>query len=81
MYIHIMGRGKLFYARLPEPCFSLLFIDHFVSPVTDCLLFLNKWKREKIHDRMCGTQVSILGRLANDPATAARLVAIDIMQF
>ena len=55
-----MGEGKLFYAQLPDSCFSLLFSVHFVSPVTDSLLFLNKWKREKIHEKMCGTQVSIL---------------------
>ena len=39
--LYIMGGGKLFYARLPDPCFSLLFSDHFVSPVNDILLFLN----------------------------------------
>ena len=27
--------------------FSALFSDHFVSPVTDNLLFFNKWKRGK----------------------------------
>ena len=48
-----MGEGKLFHARLPEPCASFLFSDHFVLPVTDSLLFLNKWKREKIHEKMC----------------------------
>ena len=31
--------------------FSLLFSDHFVSPVTDSLIFLNKWKREKINEK------------------------------
>ena len=46
----------------------LLFTDNFVSQVTDDLLFLNKWKSEKIHERMCGMQVSILGLLATDPA-------------
>ena len=63
-----MGEGKLFYARLPDPCCSLLFSDHFVLQVTGSLLFLNYWKREKIHEKMC-TQVSILSLLANDPAT------------
>ena len=67
----LCGEGQLFYARLPEPCFSLLCSDHFVSPVTDSLLFLNKWKIEKIHERMCGTQVSTLGLLANDLATVS----------
>ena len=64
-----MGEGKLFYARLPDPRFSLLFSDHFVSSITDSLLFLNYWKRENIHEKMCSTQVSIFGLLANDPAT------------
>ena len=63
------GEGKLFYARLPDQWFSLLFSDHFVSLVTDSLLFLNQWKREKIHEKMCGTKVSILSLLVNDPAT------------
>ena len=35
------GGGNLFQASLPEPVFSLLFNDHFVSPLTDNLLFLN----------------------------------------
>ena len=64
-----MGEGKLFFERLPDPCFSLLFSHQFVSPVTDSLLFLNKWKREKFHENICSTQVSILGLLENDPAT------------
>ena len=63
------GRGIMFYARLPEPLFTLLFSDHFVSPEIYSLLFLNKLK--KIHERMCGTKMSILGLLANNPATVA----------
>ena len=58
----------MFYARLLGPYFSLLFSDHYVSSVTDSLLFLNWWKRDKTHETMCGTQVSILVQLANDPA-------------
>ena len=36
------GGGKLSKATLPEPVYSLLFSDYFVSPVTDNLLFLNQ---------------------------------------
>ena len=47
--------------------FSLLFSDNFLSPVTDNLLYLNEWKSEKkIHERMCGTQVSISSLHANE---------------
>ena len=42
-----MGEGKLFKAILPEPVCSLLFRDHFVSPVTDSLFFLNCGIEEK----------------------------------
>ena len=35
------GGGKLFKASLHGPLFTLLFSDHFVSPVTDNWLFLN----------------------------------------
>ena len=42
------------------------FSDHFVSPVTDDLFFLNYWKREKIHERMFDTQVSISDLLASE---------------
>ena len=59
--------------------FSLLFSDHFVSRVTDSLLFMNSWKREKIHEKVCGTQVSISGMLANDPATVPD--GLPTMQF
>ena len=59
-----MGEGLIVQAS-----FSLLFSDHFVSPVTDSLFSLNKCKREKIYVSLCCTQVSILGLLANDPAT------------
>ena len=65
----IWEEGKLFYARLPDPFFSFLFSNHFVSPVADSLLFLNLWKREKIHEKICDTHVSIFGLLANDPVT------------
>ena len=47
-----MGEGKLFNARVPESCFSLLFSDHFGLSVTDTLVFLNEWKRERIYERM-----------------------------
>ena len=46
--------------------FSSQFSDHFVSRVTDNLLFLNEWKREKINKILCGTHVSISGLLANE---------------
>ena len=46
--------------------FSLLFSNHFVSQLTGNLLFLNWWTSEKIHKRMCGTQVLISGLLANE---------------
>ena len=54
-----MGGGSivLYITGLPGPFFSLLFSDHFVSPVTDSFLFLNKLKREKIREKMCSTQV------------------------
>ena len=39
--------GDFFWASLSEPVFSLLFSNLFVSPLTDNLLFLKKWKREK----------------------------------
>ena len=61
--------------------FSSLFSDHFVSPVTDNLLFLNQWKRENIHERMCGTQLLILGLLATNPATVPDGIAMDTMHF
>ena len=51
--------------------FSFLFSDHFVLPETDSLFSLNLWKREKIYESMCSMQVSILGLLANDPATVS----------
>ena len=61
----LWGKGKLFKLLV----FSLLFSDHFVSPVADSLFSLNQWKREKIYESMSITQVSILGLLANDQAT------------
>ena len=44
--------------------FCLLFTDHFVWDVTEKLLFLIYWKREKIRKRVCSKQVSIAGLLA-----------------
>ena len=46
--------------------FSLLISDHFVPPITENLFFLNEWKKENIHDRICSTQMSISGLFVND---------------
>ena len=44
-------KGKLFLS-----VFSLLFSNHFVSPVTDSLFSLNKWKTEKKSMKVCAAR-------------------------
>ena len=60
--------------------FSLLFSDHFLSPVTHNFLFLNKWKTEK-NMKECVVRKCHSGSACKWPSYSARWVAMDTMQF